>query len=387
MMDETSDPNHPMNLFLSEDFSLDPPKPGESRQGLVVASRNNEVLVDIGAKSEGIITANELIRLADVNKDKLAVGESVTVIVMNPEDRDGNIIVSFAKALEEEDWKQAQELLDSQDVYEGTIVGYNRGGVLVMMGNVRGFVPASQLSRRRHSGGAPASNEERLRSLVGEEIMARVIEVDRSRNRLILSERAALREIRAAQRSRILLELEVGAIMDGRIVNLADFGAFVDIGGLEGLVHLSELSWKRVNHPSEVLEVGEQVKVHILNVDHDRQRVALSLKRLEPDPWTLVNKYYREGELVEATVTKLTKYGAFARLNDEFELEGLIHVSELSDEHVEHPQDIVSSGQIVAARIIRVDAEQRQLGLSIKKVASPEFLESDLAFADDVEVE
>jgi small subunit ribosomal protein S1 len=224
-----------------------------------------------------------------------------------------------------------------------------------------------------------------LANIVGETITAKVIEVDRGRNRLILSERAAMKEIRAAQRERVLENIEVGETLPGKIVNLADFGAFVDIGGIEGLVHLSELSWKRVDHPSEILNVGDDVEVYVINIDEERFRVGLSLKRLEPDPWTIIRSVYSEGELVEATVTNLTRYGAFARINDDYALEGLIHVSELAEEHVEHPQDIVRKGQVVAARIIRIDPEQRQLGLSLKQVASPKFMEADLAMAGDVE--
>ncbi|MFN2221036.1 MAG: S1 RNA-binding domain-containing protein, partial [Candidatus Promineifilaceae bacterium] len=208
---------------------------------------------------------------------------------------------------------------------------------------------------------------------------------DRGRNRLILSERAAMREIRAAQREQVIAEIEVGETRHGRIVNLADFGAFVDIGGIEGLVHLSELSWKRVDHPSEILDVGDEVDVYVINVDEERFRVGLSLKRLEPDPWTIIDTVYSEGELVEATITNLTRYGAFARIEDDYALEGLIHVSELAQEHVEHPQDIVRKGQVVAARIIRIDAEQRQLGLSLKQVSSEKYLEADLAMAGDAD--
>jgi small subunit ribosomal protein S1 len=172
--------------------------------------------------------------------------------------------------------------------------------------------------------------------------------------------------------------LQEGDVRQGQVVNLADFGAFVDIGGLEGLVHLSELSWKRVNDPSEVIQVGDTVEVSVLNIDHERQRLALSLKRLEPDPWTRLEEKYRVGQLVEATITKLTKFGAFARISDEYELVGLIHISELSEEHVAHPRDVVKSADTVMVRIIRIDPEQKQLGLSLKQVSSDEYIETDL---------
>ncbi len=373
---------HPMSFLLLEDFDLSLPQSGDICEGEVVAHRNHEILVDIGAKSEGIIPNGEVEKMDSEIKTLLAVGNTIPVYIVNPDDSDGNIILSYAKAMEEEDWEKAQSLHDSQEIYKGRIIGYNKGGVLVKVGMVRGFVPASQLdSSRRYDN--TQSNEDRLRSLVGEEVTARVIEVDRSRNRLILSERAAAKEIRAEQRKQILGQIGDGDVCEGKVVNLADFGAFVDIGGLEGLVHLSELSWKRVNHPSELLAIGDKVKVHVLNVDRERSRVALSLKQLEPDPWEKVEDIYVEGQLVEVSISKLTKYGAFARLNDEYGLEGLIHISELSEDRVNHPSDIVQKGQEVAVRIIRIDTNQRQLGLSLKQVASDRFIEADLAMAEE----
>jgi small subunit ribosomal protein S1 len=376
---------HPMNFVLSDDFDLGFPQVGEIREGQVVAHRPNEILVDIGAKSEGIISGREVETMDPETREMLAVGNVVPVYIIDPDDQDGNIILSFSKAMEEEDWQKAQDLMESQEVYEGRVIGYNKGGVLVRLGRVRGFVPASQLSSTRKFSNARNSTEDRLREIVGEKILTRVIEVDRSRNRLILSERAATKEIREAQRAKLLEELHEGDVRDGRVVNLADFGAFVDIGGLEGLVHLSELSWKRVNHPSEVLKLGGHVKVYVLNVDRERNRVALSLKKLEADPWTNINNMYQEGQLVEVTITKLTKYGAFARLDDDYELEGLIHISEMSDDRVNHPRDIVHKDQVVTARIIRIDPDQRQLGLSIKQVMSDQYMDADLAYFGDAE--
>ncbi|MGH2535978.1 MAG: 30S ribosomal protein S1 [Candidatus Promineifilaceae bacterium] len=374
-----------MSFLLTGDFNLGLPQAGEIRQGQVVARRSNEVLVDIGAKTEGVILANEIDNMDPASRQLLSIGNQVTVYVVNPEDDDGNIILSFTRALEEEDWERVQQLLDSQEVYAGKIVGYNKGGVLVRVGRVRGFIPASQLSAKRQLNNNRSAAEDRLRAFVGDDVLARVIEVDRERNRLILSERAAMKEIRAAQRNKLLDELKEGDVRTGRVVNLADFGAFVDLGGVEGLVHLSELSWKRVAHPSELLEVGAQTEVYVLNVDKERNRIGLSLKRLEPDPWTAIDSHYKEGELVEATITKLTKYGAFARLNDGYELEGLIHISELSEDRIGHPQEVVEEGQRVTARIIRIDPKQRQLGLSLKQVASSDFLESDLATTEEIE--
>lgn len=374
--------SHPMDFLLDAELSL--PSAGEIRTGWVVAHRNNEVLVDIGAKSEGVIENREVSSLDEEALEALAVGNEVQVYVVNPEDRNGNIILSYAKAAEEKDWIRAVELMESQDVCETKVLGFNRGGVLVGVGLIRGFVPNSQLRRDRNIGRDQQSKQRAMQSLVGKTIQTKVIEVDRDRNRLILSEQAARKEIREAKKAEILSSTQVGDVLEGRVVNLADFGAFVDIGGLEGLVHLSELSWKRVNNPAEVLSVGDTVQVSVISVDEDRQRIALSMKRLEPDPWTQIDKTYQEGQLIEAVITRLTKFGAFARLVDDYELEGLVHISELSEDRIEHPREVVKPSQKVMVRIIRIDPEQRQLGLSLKEVTSDKYIESDLAMLNSL---
>lgn len=370
--------SHPMDFLLDEELNL--PSAGEIRTGWVVTQRSNEILVDINAKSEGLIDSREVSSLGPDALAYLAVGNEVLVYVVNPEDSNGNIILSYTKAKEEEDWVNAIALMESQEVVECSVVGFNRGGILVDVGLVRGFVPNSQLRRDRRIRRDDQTEMQRaMQSMIGETIRAKIIEVNRERNRLILSEIAATKEIREAQKAKILSTLSVGDVFDGRVVNLANFGAFVDIGGIEGLVHLSELSWKRVSKPSDVLQVGEEVKVSVLKIDNERQRIALSIKRLEADPWTLIDDSYQVGQLVEATITRLTKFGAFARLNDNNELEGLIHISEMAEDRVEHPSDVVSVDDNVMVRIIRVDSEQRQLGLSLKQVSSEKFLEADLA--------
>ncbi|MDX1665293.1 MAG: S1 RNA-binding domain-containing protein [Candidatus Promineifilaceae bacterium] len=376
----TPEDSNSMAFYLDQDLGLDLPQAGDFRYGEVVEHLKNAILVDIGAKSEGVIAGSELDTLSAEEREELAVGNEVYVYVVNPEDEAGNVVLSYARAAEEKDWQTVQRLLESGETYEGEAVGYNKGGLLVEVGRLRGFMPISQLSPGRNmTRSRPAS--EQLQEIVGETVVSKVIEVDRERNRLILSERAATREQRAAQRERLMEELEEGQTREGRVVNLTDFGAFVDIGGVEGLVHISEISWKRVGHPRDVLEVGDRVRVAVLDVDHERQRIALSLKRLETDPWTIVDEIYEEGQLVEATVTKLTQFGAFARIEDEYGLEGLIHISEMSEGHVNHPRDIVQSGDVVTVRIIRVDPEQRQIGLSLKEVSSPRYMETDLALA------
>jgi small subunit ribosomal protein S1 len=261
---------------------------------------------------------------------------------------------------------------------ETEIVGFNKGGVLVSVGQLRGFVPNSQLKRERLQD--PDGDKQRaLQAQIGQQILAKVIEVDRPRNRLILSEQAASREIRQARKSEFFSSIEEGMICDGQVVNLAEFGAFVDIGGIEGLVHLSEMSWKRIQKPSDLLQRGDQIKVQVISVDQDRQRVALSMKRLEPDPWSRIEELYRVGQLVEAEITRLTKFGAFARVDDEYQLEGLIHISELAEDRVEQARDVVKPADRITVRIIRLDPQQRQVGLSLRQVSSDKYIEDDLA--------
>ena len=363
--------------WFTEDANFDVPVRGDIREGTIVSIGRSEILVDIGAKSEGVIDSRETERMSSSERSSLVEGESVQVYVVNPEDRNGNIILSLAKAEEEMDWRWAEELLDTQEILEGEISGYNKGGLLIQMRRVRGFVPASQLDNIRRDIRAGSSPDDRWAHMIGEQIQVKVIEVDRSRNRLILSERAAMKEWRESQKDRLLDELQEGEVCEGRVINLADFGAFVDLGGADGLIHLSELSWKRVSHPREVLGVGDQVKVYVLNVDRDRRRIGLSLKRLEPDPWSSIEQTCQVGSLVEGSITKLTKFGAFARLTSMDEIEGLIHISELSEEHVEHPREVVEDGQLVTMRVIRVDSQRRRLGLSIKRVDSDEYADAD----------
>lgn len=367
--------SHPMNFLLEEELNL--PTAGEIRHGWVVNQHGNDILVDIGAKSEGIIPNQEVEKLDKETRELLSPGSEVFVYVVDPEDQNGNVILSYVRAAQEQDWQLAESLMSSQDVYEGTIVGFNKGGLLVRVGQLRGFVPNSQLELERFNGRQITPPQ--LQKMVGKSLSAKVIEVSRERNRLILSERAAGKELREAKRNRLLDSMQDGSTFEGRVVNLTEYGAFVDIGGIEGLVHVSELSWKRIKKPADILQVGDKVNVAVINVDQDKQRIALSMKRLEADPWTEVEQLYQEGQLIEATITKLTKFGAFARLNDDYELEGLIHISELSADHVEHPRELLKPGDVVMVRIIRIAADQRQLGLSIKEVSSAKYIEADMA--------
>ena len=371
---------HPMDAFLEEEaYGLDSPRRGEVRTGTIARITETDILVDIGYKSEGLIPGRELERLPEERRDELVVGTEVTVYVLRSGGTDGTILLSIARAEEERDWLEAERLLKTKDIFEGVISGYNKGGLIVKLGRLRGFIPASQVSIARRWRSDGDSAEQRWGQMVGEPIVSKVIEVDRRRNRLILSERAAAREARDLLKERLIEELQVGEIRTGHVISLAEFGAFVDIGGADGLVHTSEISWKRINHPREVLKIGQEVKVKVLGIDVEQKRISLSLRELEEDPWDNVIKQYSEGQLVEGTITKLTKFGAFASLKavDDYELEGLVHISELSDRHIVHPREVVSEEETLTLRVIKVDRKRRRIGLSLKKVDSPEYAELD----------
>jgi small subunit ribosomal protein S1 len=322
-----------------------------------------------------VIWGRELERLGSEGLEEMHEGDSVLVYVVTPEDKNGNPVLSLSRAQAERDWREAERIFEAGEMFEGTVSGFNKGGLIVRIGKVRGFVPSSQITslrgRRRSEDG-----EDPLAGLVGNEMQLKVIEIDRNRNRLILSERAAMREWRKQHKERLLEELKEGDVRKGGVISICDFGAFVDLGGADGLIHLSELSWRRVAHPSEVLKVGDEVEVYVLNVDRDRKRIGLSLKRLEPDPWSVIAESYHVGQLVEGTITKLVKFGAFARIFDD-DIEGLIHLSELSEERIAHPREVVQESDTRTLRIIRIDPEQRRIGLSLKRVASSEYLDVD----------
>ena len=373
-----TEPEHPMQSLLDADSGLSMPGRGEIRDGVIARITPSEILVDVGAKSEGVITGRELDAVDEASRKALAVGQTIPVYVVDPEDRNGNIVLSLVRAKEERDWQLAEDLLKSQEVYNGQVAGYNKGGLIVKVGNLRGFIPASQVSqqRRRRTEGIEAP-EQKWGKMIGESAMVKVIEVDRSRNRLILSERAASKESREAQKEKLLAEIKPGDVRKGHVISLADFGAFIDIGGADGLVHLSEISWKRVQHPSEVLKVGQEVEVEVLNVDRERKRIGLSIKRREQDPWTVLKDKYKAGQLVQGTITKLTKFGAFAKIDGEDDVEGLIHVSELADTRIDHPKSAVSEGQRVTLRVLKVDPDKRRIGLSLKRAASAEYADAD----------
>jgi small subunit ribosomal protein S1 len=341
-------------------------------EGTIVSTSPTQIIIDVGDGRQGIIPTAELERMTHQMLQTLREGEKITVYVVKPKDHNGNLILSINRALEEKDWLDAEAWRKSQEVYESRVAGYNKGGLIVRFGRLRGFVPQSQIAAERR-----ATSEEQLASMVNQPILVKVMEVDRGRNRLILSERAATRESREKRKEMLIAQLTVGEVREGRVVSLEDFGVFVDVGGAEGLVHLTELSWQHVTHPRDLVQVGQMVRVEVISIDRDAKRIGLSMRRLEADPWDRIASTFEIGRLVQGTVTKLTKFGAFAQLIDLPEIEGLVHISELSDKRVLHPREVVQEGDKLTLRVVKIDIENRRLGLSLKRVNSAEYLDQD----------
>ena len=354
------------------DYDYQLPERGDLREGIIVSIEPNEIVVDIGVKRDGIVPSRDLEMLGKEEVDKLHVGDQVGIYVLRPEDAQGNMIVSINIARKQQDWVRTEEMQQSGEMFEGEVIDFNKGGLLVPFGNLRGFIPASQLSELPR-GLSPTTKMDRLKEYVGQTLPLKVIEVDRRRRRLILSERAARRKWREQQKNQLLSELAEGAIRHGIVSSLADFGAFVDLGGADGLIHVSELSWDRVSHPREVLEPGQEVDVYVLRLDHERQRIGLSLKRLQPDPWSLVEEKYEIDQVVKGVITNVVDFGAFLRL--ESGVEGLIHVSEIADAGITHPSNVLEVDEEVWVRIISIDSQGKRMGLSMRGVPALEELE------------
>ncbi len=356
-------------LSLMEQFLSDPShdyktlKYGDVMEGIIMHLDRDELLVDIGSKAEGIVPAKEYSSLSAEEKDKLEIGDSILVFVVQPENPEGHPVVSIDRARQEKSWRKLQEIHERNEVIEAEVTNYNKGGLLVNLDGVRGFVPASQVSEIR--GGDESSKQADMARLIGSSLPLKVIEINRHRNRLILSERQAIQERRDVMKEKLIEELKEGEVRKGRVSSICDFGAFVDIGGADGLVHLSELSWSRVRHPSELLKIGEEVDVYVLGINAQEKKIALSIKRTQAEPWSRVANSYEVGKLVRGTVTQLANFGAFARIEDG--IEGLIHVSELADERIQHPKQVVSEGQDLLLRIIRIDPQRRRMGLSLRR--------------------
>jgi small subunit ribosomal protein S1 len=339
------------------DATIHPFSEGDVVTGHVVRIDNDEVLVDIGYKSEGVIPANELsIRKSVDPGDEVSLGEEVDALVLTKEDQDGRLILSKKRARFEKAWRRIEAAAQSGEPVEGSVIEVVKGGLIIDLG-VRGFLPASLVDIRR----VPNLDE-----YMGTQIECKVIELNRSRNNVVLSRRAVLEEQRKEDRERILDRLQPAQVVEGVISNIVDFGAFVDLDGIDGLIHISELSWSHVNHPSEILNIGDTVSVKVLDIDRNRQRISLGLKQTQEDPWQRVVDTYNIGDELEGTVTKVVTFGAFVEILDG--VEGLVHISELAQHHVENPREIIQPGDPVRVKILEIDSERRRLSLSIKRV-------------------
>ena len=330
---------------------------GEVVSGTVVRVDKDEVLVDIGYKSEGVIPVSELsIRRSVDPASEVQLGDEIDALVLTKEDTEGRLILSKKRARFEMAWKKIERAAESGEPVEGTVIEVVKGGLILDLG-VRGFLPASLVDIRR---------VQDLDDFLGKTLRSKVIELNRSRNNVVLSRRAVIEEERKEMRQAILDRLSPGDVVTGTISNIVDFGAFVDLDGIDGLIHISELSWSHVNHPSELLEIGQEVSVKVLDIDRDRQRISLGLKQTQTDPWQQVVDTHDQGDVIEGKVTKVVTFGAFVEILPG--VEGLVHISELAQHHVENPREIVSQGDVVKAKIIEMDAERRRLSLSLKRV-------------------
>jgi len=339
------------------DATIVPFEEGDVVTGNVVQIDQDEVLVDIGYKSEGVILLNELsIRKSVDPHDEVQMGEEVDALVLTKEDQDGRLLLSKKRARFEKAWRKIEAAAESGEPVEGTVIEVVKGGLIIDLG-VRGFLPASLVDIRR---------VQNLDEFLSQKIECKVIELNRSRNNVVLSRRAVLEEERKEVRQQILDRLQPGMVVEGAISNIVDFGAFVDLDGIDGLIHISELSWSHVNHPSEILSIGDVVPVKVLDIDRDRQRISLGLKQTQADPWQRVIDTYSPGDELEGKVTKAVTFGAFVEIMDG--VEGLVHISELAQHHVENPREIVEPGQDVKVKILEIDSERRRLSLSVKRV-------------------
>ena len=340
---------------------------GDVVKGKVVRIDKDEVLVDIGYKSEGVIPSYELsIRKSVDPAEEVELGEEVDALVLTKEDNEGRLVLSKKRARFEKAWRKIEAAAESGEPVEGNVIEVVKGGLILDLG-VRGFLPASLVDIRRvHN----------LEEFTGQTLECKVIELNRSRNNVVLSRRAVLEEERKEVREQILGRLEAGQVVEGKISNIVDFGAFVDLDGIDGLIHISELSWSHVNHPSEVVAIGDTVRIKVLDIDRDRQRISLGLKQTQEDPWQRVLNSHRPGDVLEGEVTKVVAFGAFVEILPG--VEGLVHISELADHHVESPGEVVEPGTKLNVKILEIDEERRRLSLSIKQVEENRMALGDL---------
>jgi small subunit ribosomal protein S1 len=365
-----------MKMSLLLDEYIEPPqyKQGDIVEGVIALATSKSILIDIGGKCDAVVNTREVERMSSSQLRDLRPGQVVHAYVMGMAGDDGVILVSLDRAAQYSDWTKARKLMEDGETLALDVLDVNKGGALVQFGRLRGFVPGSQLLPKWRTLQNTEEPERRWEALIGECLTLRIIEVTPDRNRLILSERATVDN--KSRKRAILKKLEIGSVVEGVVSNLAHFGAFVNVKGVDGLVHISELCWRRVSHPSEVVQIGDKVKVYILDINLDRERLGLSMKRLDQDPWENITNDYDEGQLVEVQVVNMASFGAFAALVDRPGVEGLIHVSELSRQSIERPEEVVKLGEYHTVRIISINAEDRRIAFSLKQLedaqASPE---------------
>ena len=366
-----------VDLMSTDSIDLVVPKRGEIHNGTIVKISADQILIDVGYKSEGTVSQHELSKLSDSVVQKMKVGDQIMTYVLRGANQDKPMILSLLKAKELQEWEQAKQQMIAKSIHTGDVLEINQGGVIVEVGSLRGFLPSSCINLEHNIKDKNPNPKSKWDHLLGQKVTYKIIEVSKKRNKLIVSERAAQKEVQKSKREHLLSTVHINQVLSGRVVSLEKFGAFVDIGGIDGLVHKSEISWKRVNHPSEVLKIGQKINVEILTLDLERSRIGLSLKALQQNPWDNIQDVLREGQLAYATVTNVTKFGVFASLKDCQTIEGFVHITELSSRLVKHPKEVVTIGEEIIVRIISIDKNRQKLSLSIKEVGEDRFEDSD----------
>ena len=369
--------------YIEEDLDMDIPSRGDLRQGVIVEVRSSEILVNVGSKRDGVVPQSDLARLEPEIVKGLHVGQTVDVVVSRQPDDEGIFLLSMAEAEQQKDWILAQELLENGAITMHRVIGYNKGGLTVEFSQLRGFVPASHVVDMPRNLNEDQRREQ-FEKRIGQEMRLKVIEVERRRRRLVMSQMLAEREIRDTMKESLFETLAVGDVIEGEVRSIRPFGAFVDIGGADGLLHVSEIDWAPVNHPRDVLQVGDMVKVQVIRLDSENHRIALSRKRVLPNPWDDIGDRYRPSTIVPVTITRVVDFGAFAQL--EPGVEGLIHISELADIAVAEPLKAVKRGDTIEVKILRVDPQRQRIGLS-RRQALQDMGEADPSLSDDVEKE
>lgn len=356
---------------LLDQHDYEEPQVGDIRKGIIVAITPQGVIVDLGLKRDGLVPSSDLSKLEPEEREALKINDEIPIYVTNTDAPD-SLFVSIHLAQLNQDWINAETLMESGEIFEGEVIGYNKGGAIIPFGRLRGFVPASHLSELSR-GLNDRQRQQKLAKLRGQKVPVKIIEVDRRRRRLVFSQRDAQKEWEDKRKKELLKDLKEGDVLSGRVSGLRDFGIFVDLGGADGLVHISELAWYRIDHPREVVKVGDEIEVYVLNINPDSQRISLSRKRLLENPWSTVEKRYHHNQLVEGKITRIVDYGAFAEI--EPGVEGLLHLSQLSRSQVENAQEVVKEGETHLLRIVSIDPDRQRIGLSLRAVNANEQIE------------